>query len=36
VYLKTNVKVKNTALDFTVPAGCADLLFLALQPGSAN
>ena len=28
-------KVKDTALDFTVPTGGADLRFLALQPGSA-
>ena len=28
-------KVKNTALDFTVPTGGADLCFLALQPVSA-
>ena len=29
------VKVKDTALDFTVPTGGPDLRFLALQPGSA-
>ena len=29
------VKVKDTALDFTVRTGGADLRFLALQPGSA-
>ena len=28
-------KVKDTALDFTVRTGGADLRFLALQPGSA-
>ena len=28
-------KLKDTALDFTVPTGGADLRFLALQPGSA-
>ena len=28
-------KIKNTALDLTVPTGDADLRFLALQPGSA-
>ena len=28
-------KVKDTALDFTVLTGGADLRFLALQPGSA-
>ena len=28
-------KVKDTALDFAVPTGGADLRFLALQPGSA-
>ena len=27
--------VNNTALNFTVPTGGADLRFLALQPGSA-
>ena len=32
---KGKVKVKDTALDFTVPTGGADLRFLALQPGSA-
>ena len=28
------IKVKDTALDFTVPTGSADLHFSALQPGS--
>ena len=30
------VKVKDTALDFTVRTGGADLRFLALHPGSAR
>ena len=34
-HLKVKVNVKDTALDFTVPTGGADLRFLALQPGSA-
>ena len=36
-YLNTRgeIKVKNSALDFTVPTGGADLRFSALQPGSA-
>ena len=33
IYL-TNLKKKDTALDFTVRTGGADLRFLALQPGS--
>ena len=32
----TNKKVKNKALDFTVPTGGIDVCFLALQPGIAT
>ena len=32
---KGKKKVKDTALDFTVHTGGADLRFLTLQPGSA-
>ena len=35
IYSYVKKKVKDTALDSTVPTGGADLRFLALQPGSA-
>jgi len=31
----SKIKVKNAAIDFTIPIGNADLCFLFLQPGSA-
>jgi len=34
--MRNVLKVKNTALDFTVPTGGAVLRLLALQPGSVG